>query len=345
MAGMHSNRKVSVIVPAYNAQNGIRATMDALVGQSLPDLEIVCVDDGSADGTGGILDGYAREHPRVRVVHTGNQGAFRARETGIEHATGGYIAFCDAGDVPDGTMYEALLHAALSSGAGVAVCGYRRLNGQGEGAEEMTGFGDAVLPVDAGSGWLVSVNTSLWNKLIRADVLQNRVSLACPPRVMEDAMLLMSVYPEAGKMAFVPQALYSYNVEEGSAMARVEPAEIDALFDGWAATRAHAAAALPGFERIVDLAVFVHMGLSAQLRLVMEEDHASTALCRSIDRMIDDQFPLHRNSPFVTRGYVAGHPSMRNVRLAHLAYSAHVKTAALKAYGFLVKRNGMKSTW
>ncbi len=342
---MSSNSRVSVIVPIFNAENVLRTTMDALVGQTLSNTEIICVNDGSTDSSGEILEDYRQRYRQVRVITTENRGAFNARETGMQSATGDYIAFCDAGDAPDEDMYEKLLFAATSSGAGISICGYRRLEDHGVGADEMVGFGDSVLDVDAGSGWIVSVNTSLWNKLIRSDVLQSRVCFSRPPRIMEDAMLLLSIYPKAKSVVFVPESLYSYNVEQGSAMGRVEPDEIDVLFEDWQITRSHAESEVPGFEYIIDLAVFVHMGISAQLRLVLEGSRESLSVCKSIDRKIDALFPLHRNSPFIEKSYVSQFPSMRNVRLAHMAYTVHLKTTALKAYGGMVRKRGMKSTW
>ena len=64
--------KISVVVPVYNAERSIRGTLESLVGQTLSDWECICVDDGSTDGSGAVLDEYAARDPRIRVIHKPN---------------------------------------------------------------------------------------------------------------------------------------------------------------------------------------------------------------------------------------------------------------------------------
>ena len=88
--------RVSVIIPAYNAAATIAGTVDSVVGQTLQDFEIICVDDGSTDRTRAIVDGYG---DRVRLVEQANCGPAAARNNGARHSSGEYIAFLDADDV------------------------------------------------------------------------------------------------------------------------------------------------------------------------------------------------------------------------------------------------------
>ena len=90
--------RVSVVVPVYNVAPYLRQCLDSLVGQTLKDIEIICVDDGSTDGSGAILDEYAAKDGRVRVVHQANAGAGAARNVGLDLATGEYLFFCDPDD-------------------------------------------------------------------------------------------------------------------------------------------------------------------------------------------------------------------------------------------------------
>lgn len=99
--------RVSVIIPAYNAASTIAGTVDSVVGQSIQDFEIICVDDGSTDRTRAIVEQYARNcGDRVKLLEQANSGPAAARNNGARHATGEYLAFLDADDVWTAQMLE-----------------------------------------------------------------------------------------------------------------------------------------------------------------------------------------------------------------------------------------------
>ena len=99
--------KVSVIIPAYNAEAYLRECLDSVLGQSLRDIEVVCVDDGSTDATSGILAEYASRDERVRVIRGEHAGAYRAREVAFGEITGEFVHFMDADDIlADGALAE-----------------------------------------------------------------------------------------------------------------------------------------------------------------------------------------------------------------------------------------------
>ena len=91
---------LSFIVPVYNAERYIGECLQSLLDQDLPaaEYEILCVNDGSRDGSPAILDAFAREHPNVTVIHKENGGVTTARNAGLAAAKGEYIAFQDSDD-------------------------------------------------------------------------------------------------------------------------------------------------------------------------------------------------------------------------------------------------------
>ena len=93
--------KVSVIVPVYNVEKYLKQCLDSIVDQTLEDLLIWQVDDGSVDSSGTICDEYAKNDSRVKVIHKENQGVSMARNTGLELATGEYVQFVDSDDYLD----------------------------------------------------------------------------------------------------------------------------------------------------------------------------------------------------------------------------------------------------
>lgn len=89
---------ISVIIPAYNAAGYLERCLGSLRDQTFEDWEAVCVDDGSTDGTGALLDTFAAGDPRIRVIHKANEGVSVARNTGVAQAEGRYLLFVDSDD-------------------------------------------------------------------------------------------------------------------------------------------------------------------------------------------------------------------------------------------------------
>lgn len=104
--------KVSVIVPVYNVKNYIRECVESIINQTLQDIEIICVDDGSTDGSGEIVDEYAAKDGRVKVIHKFNGGYGTAMNIGMNSARGDYIGIVDGDDCVLPEMYETLYIAA-----------------------------------------------------------------------------------------------------------------------------------------------------------------------------------------------------------------------------------------
>lgn len=100
--------KVSVLIPVYNVEPYLRKCLDSVVNQTLKDIEIICVDDGSTDGSPEILEEYAASDPRIRIIHQQNSGLSMARNAGIPEATGEYIHFLDSDDFILLNAYERL---------------------------------------------------------------------------------------------------------------------------------------------------------------------------------------------------------------------------------------------
>ena len=102
-------RKVSVIVPVYNTQKELGRCLYSIQNQTYKNLEIICIDDGSTDGSEDIVDIFAKEDKRFTVVHQKNMGESGARNVGLKIATGDIIAFCDCDDWIESDTYEALM--------------------------------------------------------------------------------------------------------------------------------------------------------------------------------------------------------------------------------------------
>lgn len=104
--------KVSIVVPVYNVQRYLRQCMDSIVNQTLREIEIICVDDGSTDASGEILDEYARNDNRVKVIHKKNSGYGHSMNIGFDAAQGEYIGIVESDDYAELDMFEHLYEIA-----------------------------------------------------------------------------------------------------------------------------------------------------------------------------------------------------------------------------------------
>lgn len=121
------NPQVSIIVPVYNVEKYVRFCIDSLLKQTLKNIEIILVDDGSTDSSGKICDEYAKLDTRVKVIHqTTNRGLGLTRNSGMKIATGEYIGFVDSDDIVSIEMFRVLYENACQYHADISYCRYKK---------------------------------------------------------------------------------------------------------------------------------------------------------------------------------------------------------------------------
>lgn len=115
---------ISVIVPVYNSQNYIERCVNSLIAQTYENIEIIIIDDGSTDKSGGLCDALSAGDERIRVIHKKNEGVSAARNTGLDIAKGRFVAFVDSDDYVEINMLEQMIHQQRKSAAKIVACGY-----------------------------------------------------------------------------------------------------------------------------------------------------------------------------------------------------------------------------
>lgn len=118
--------KVSVIIPVYNVEKFLPQCLDSVVGQTLPDIEIICVDDGSSDSSLDILKKYAKKDKRIQIIQQQNKFAGEARNAGLAVANGEFLSFLDSDDFFEPEMLEEMYAKAIEDDADVVVCSYKK---------------------------------------------------------------------------------------------------------------------------------------------------------------------------------------------------------------------------
>lgn len=330
-----SNPLVSVIVPAYNAGSTIEPTIKALASQTLDNIEIICVNDGSVDNTGAVLTRFAEKDPRIKLIETVNQGSFKAREEGIRSASGRFIGFCDADDIPLPDMYESLYKNAISNDSDIAICPYFREKNGIVLSTEMVKQNRQTLKASSESGWLIAVNTALWNKIYKREVLTEHIELSNPPKIGEDALFFLSIAPNAKQISFIHEPKYRYQVQEGSAMSAVSKEEIAAILKGWKELRAFIEEKDVRYLQLIDSAAFIHLGVSLPVVIQKQGDGAEV---KEILSSLEDAFPLQRKSSFFTAKFAKQYPDfMKMPHLAHKLFRAKLLAPCLSLYQIVTK--------
>ena len=209
---------VSVILPCYNVAPYLDQCLESLVRQTWESLEIICINDGSTDGTSAVLHSWAARDRRIRVVDRENGGQASARNVGMDMASGEYIAFADPDDYVEHSMYGRLMEEICTHDADVVACGYTSFSDEnGSVLEELSrspGFGVEKEArssfFHADSVWM-KMDVVTCNKLYKKEFL-NKCGVRFEPsfRREEDDVFWLMVLPYAGCLVVVPDRLYWY---------------------------------------------------------------------------------------------------------------------------------------
>lgn len=203
--------KVSVICPVYNAERFLRRSVDCVLSQTLRDIELILVDDGSSDYSGMICDEYASSDSRVKVVHKSNGGVSSARQAGMDQAVGEYFIHIDSDDWADSDWLEKMYGTALESDADVVCCDfYQVFRDRRELSRQCHPEYSQKMIAEAVAGGVMA--HSLWNKLIRRSVFEG-FGLRFPlgMTVAEDAFVCQSLFIRGVRCAFCEGVYYYYD--------------------------------------------------------------------------------------------------------------------------------------
>ena len=114
--------EISIIIPNYNTEQYLPRCLNSLIGQTFKDIEIILIDDGSTDNSVKIMKEYAKQDNRIKVIEQPNSGPARARNQGLENATGKYLMFCDSDDWYEPNMCEIMYYTIENKKTDVVCC-------------------------------------------------------------------------------------------------------------------------------------------------------------------------------------------------------------------------------
>lgn len=166
--------KVSIIIPVYNTEKYIATCLDSVMGQTLEDIEVILINDGSTDASLEIMEQYRQKYPnRIQLISKENGGQATARNIAIPMCTGEYIGFVDSDDYIEQDMYEKMYLKAVETDADYVECDYVnvKINEAGE-QERIADYGSRVREYINKKDMFIDPMLAPWNKIYRRELLQ-----------------------------------------------------------------------------------------------------------------------------------------------------------------------------
>jgi glycosyltransferase involved in cell wall biosynthesis len=201
--------KVSIIVPLYNMEKTIAATLNSLCAQSYQDIEIICVNDGSTDTSLSILESYQAKDERIKIITKSNGGISSARNVGLEAVTTDYFMFVDSDDIVEANYVEKMLNKAIETNAQMVISDFYWTYPKKEVYQKDGTFLN-------NKELLVGMFATLWNKLYDTQWVKS-LNLSFPEGYRyEDASFLYKLIPHLERWAYVNEAFVHYIQREGS---------------------------------------------------------------------------------------------------------------------------------
>lgn len=332
--------KLSIVAAVYNLEQYLPRCLEALVKQTMQEIEILCVDDGSTDSAPKIIEEYQKKYPdKIKVFHKPNGGEFTTRNYGLERAKGEYVTFVDTDDWVEPNWAEKLYETAKKNDADLAVCGFERIDLKTNKvvATNMTGFGNTTKPINGKDDDLLFINPAPWNKIYRRETIKDLRFL--PFRGFNDTMFLASCYTKMKKIAFTKEVLYHYYLRYDSQIHTVNEQDVDNLKKYllevkqlYLDTNQY-----EEMKYLLDTFAFLHLGTSVMYRVSYDKNVNMKQMLKQTIKYLDENFSNWRKSPFLTFGY-----SLKK-GLKHIAfwgvslfYKAGIPKVYINVYRFLV---------
>ncbi len=343
--------KISIIVPVYKVEKYLRRSMDSLVNQTLDGVEVICINDGSPDNCLSILKEYQEKYKdkNIVIIDKQNEGVWKGRYDGIKKATGEYISFVDSDDYITLDYAEKLYSAAKKNDSDIVVSGYYRVDVETEHvySTEMTGFSKRRINMEENPEDILTINTALWNKLYKAEVLKKLKNLEKPPRILDDMMFLLLAYLNTKTISFIDDPLYYYMVRSDSIMAQIKKEQIESTENAMVQIKKMYQKDENGKNKIevIDSMAFLHFGISLMFRMSSDKKNFKEVL-KNNREYLDKEFSLWRKTRYLKLGYCITHKS-KNFKVAVMkkVYLLHMYRAFLGLYKFILNTFKVDIKW
>lgn len=215
--------RVSIIIPIYNEERYLEQCLDSICGQTLKEIEIICVDDGSTDRTPEILNDYAKRDSRIKRIAQKNRFAGAARNQGMEYASGQYLSFLDADDYYELDMVEKMFRRAEANEADIVICRYKQCCGEEIVHNDWEfedlffrekGQKEAFVGADLNCAGIFQIAKGwAWDKLFRAEFVRSCGYQFPEFRSSEDGFFVYMLMARAKRIAYMDDILAVHRID------------------------------------------------------------------------------------------------------------------------------------
>lgn len=334
--------KLSIVALVYNLEKYLPRCLDSLVNQTLEDIEILCVDDGSTDSAPQIIDEYAQKYPdKIKVFHKPNGGEFTTRNYGLERAIGEYVTFVDTDDYVEPNWAEKLYNAAKENDADLAVCAFERIDLKTGKvlSKDMTSFGNLTKTIDSSDDFMIFINPAPWNKIYKREKIKDLRFL--PFRGFNDTMFLISSYIKIKKIAFVPDVLYHYYLRYDSQIHTVNENDVNNLKKYLLEVKKFYIQnnKYEEMRYILDLMAFIHLGISVMYRASYDKKINIKQMIKQTKLYLDENFVTWRKNPFLKFSYSIK-KGIKHIGLWGISvlYKLNLEMVFLRTYRFMIDK-------
>ncbi|MCD7723533.1 MAG: glycosyltransferase [Clostridiales bacterium] len=235
---------ISVIIPVYNTESYLRQCLDSMLAQTLSDIEIICVDDGSTDFSPGILQSYGEKDSRIKIINQANKGAGAARNTGLEAAAGEYVFFFDSDDYLKENALEDMYSRAQELDADICICNAQDFDSD-SGEKLYHNYLRPPLPenetfnIDSFPEYFFTFTSSVtWNKLIRRRIFTDYAISFDSLRHINDVRGIFLAMARAKRIALVNKKLVFYRTNRKESLMNTYAEQADSVFMAYSGLKA-----------------------------------------------------------------------------------------------------------
>ena len=225
-----SKVKVSVIVPVFNVGDYLSTSLDSILNQSLEDIEIICINDGSTDDSLKILENYAKKDNRIKIISKENEGQGTARNVGLDNACGEFISFVDADDFIKKDMLEKLYNKSVNGNLDLVMCKVSSFDNETHVIDDnlwyyslkcFSGFKKEVFNNLDTKEFTSLISVTPYNKLYRRSFVEKN-NIRFPEKyIFEDEVFFYNVYLKAKRISLIDENLYCYRTNrKGSTVSK-----------------------------------------------------------------------------------------------------------------------------
>lgn len=205
--------KVSAIVPVYKVEEYLPKCLDSLINQTLKDIEIIVVNDGSPDNSQEIINKYKKKDKRIVSIVKENGGQASARNVGLKKARGEFVVFVDSDDWIELDMLEVMYNKAIEDESDIVICDFYRVeNGEKKLEEAFVTKGDTIL-----DNCILNTSGPCW-KIIKRDIIIDNNLFFPEGIIYEDYAVVPTYALFANKISYVDRPFYNYLIRQGSTM-------------------------------------------------------------------------------------------------------------------------------